>query len=104
MGRGDGPKFDHPESSRRRRVVFGGFQPRRQDAGLGGGGNKIKLWNVAAGKSTTILDRDRVGLPMVVFSPDGKTLASGGRCLTELDESIKSNDPLLCWDCGCALL
>lgn len=48
-------------------------------------GSKILIWNVAAGKNTAQLEQftDHSD-PIVVFSPDGKVLASGGICMEDM--------------------
>jgi WD40 repeat protein len=44
--------------------------------------NEIKTWDVGTGKGTTLLIANSpCALPLIVFSPDGKRLASGGRWL-----------------------
>jgi WD40 repeat protein len=51
----------------------------------GGWFNKVKLWDVATLKGRLLLDEDKqCPETAVVFSPDGKTLASGGVCRGEM--------------------
>jgi WD40 repeat protein len=51
----------------------------------GGAGNKVTLWDVAGGKEATVLDlHHQFAEPLVAFSPDGKALASGGRCIRDV--------------------
>ncbi|MYG07931.1 trypsin-like serine protease, partial [Candidatus Poribacteria bacterium] len=47
----------------------------------------VELWDTAAGKQLKTLNRDKSWVTSVCFSPDGKTIASGG-----------PNDIILLWD------
>ncbi|MBN3962105.1 MAG: hypothetical protein HWQ39_25660, partial [Nostoc sp. NMS8] len=61
---------------------------------------KIKLWNLDTRKEITTLRGDGYSFYSVVFSPDGKTLASAS-----LDNTIKlwnlNLDDLLAQGCSC---
>jgi dipeptidyl aminopeptidase/acylaminoacyl peptidase len=56
--------------------------------------NNVKLWDVATRQGTTFLNHPKPGpkvqsvlsfaRPLVAFSPDGKALASGGKCIHEI--------------------
>jgi WD40 repeat protein len=61
------------------------FSPDGKTLAAGAGGNNIRLWDVATHKATTLLDADsQYARPLVVFSADGKTLASGGPCISDI--------------------
>jgi WD40 repeat protein len=65
------------------------FSPDGKNLASGMAYNNVKLWDVGTRKSTPLLDNPKPKVqsllqfasPMVVFSTDGKTLASGGRCI-----------------------
>ena len=79
VGRGRRARNRPPSRGTRKPGVFRGVQSGRQDAGLGGDGTTIKLWDVADGQGTGHPPRAHgsSGVWSVAYSPDGKTLASG---------------------------
>ena len=78
LGPGDGQGETQP---RRRHGGLSCLQPRWKVAGHGGLCNVIALWDVSTGNRTPFPGGGRqCPAPKVVFSPDGKALASGGMC------------------------
>ncbi|OAI50296.1 hypothetical protein AYO44_05780 [Planctomycetaceae bacterium SCGC AG-212-F19] len=55
------------------------FSPDSKRLASAAGDEALGLWEVASGKSIRTLPLQHGGLPAVVFSPDGLTLATGGR-------------------------
>jgi WD40 repeat protein len=62
------------------------FSPDNKTLAAGTGGDTVTLWDLATRKSKPLLEhrRPKIGRPMVVFSPDGKTIASAGTCIQEV--------------------
>jgi WD40 repeat protein len=68
------------------------FSPDGENLASGMAYNNVKVWHVAKRESTTLLDNPKPKRqsildfvsPMVVFSSDGKMLASGGKCIREI--------------------
>lgn len=67
------------------------FGPQDKTLAIGAGGGTIKLWNLESGKIDTICnDLHEYVAPTVVFSPDGKTLATAAHC--------NAREAVLLWD------
>src|SRR6266849_3964 len=66
--------FEHND---RTRSLKGALSPDRKTAATFDDRNTVVLWDTATGKETAVLKEHKYHLQTMVFSPDGKTLATG---------------------------